>query len=152
MSMKTKTKDSIGDRMKSYEAHETSRRSMKRLPICVRVDGRAFHTFTRGLARPFDEGFSEAMVETCKFLVEQTHAKIGYTQSDEAVSVASVLIYLEPGAAVQSGQAVRESTTAHRLLAQPFILPTVAKVLILIGTGLILRRLLPVIEESKTLV
>lgn len=70
----------------------------------------------------------------------------------DAVSVASVLIYLEPWAAVQSGQAVRESTTAHRLLAQPFILPTVAKVLILIGTGLILRRLLPVIEESKTLV
>ena len=38
------------------------------------------------------------------------------------------------------------------LFAQPFILPTVAKVLILIGTGLLLRRLLPVIEESKTLV
>jgi tRNA(His) 5'-end guanylyltransferase len=81
--MKTKSKDSIGDRMKSYEAHETSRRSMKRLPICVRVDGRAFHTFTRGLDRPFDEGFSKAMIETCKFLVSETHAKIGYTQSDE---------------------------------------------------------------------
>ena len=85
--MKTKNKDSIGDRMKSYEAHETSRRSMKRLPICVRVDGRAFHTFTRGLDRPFDAGFSMAMIETTKFLVEQTHAKIGYTQSDEITLV-----------------------------------------------------------------
>jgi len=85
--MKTKNKDSIGDRMKSYEAHETSRRSMKRLPICVRVDGRAFHTFTRGLARPFDEGFSRAMIETTKFLVQETHAKIGYTQSDEITLV-----------------------------------------------------------------
>jgi len=80
---KSDTKDNLGQRMKSYEAHETSRRSMKRLPICVRVDGRAFHTFTRGLDRPFDEGFAKAMVETTKFLVQETHAKIGYTQSDE---------------------------------------------------------------------
>jgi tRNA(His) guanylyltransferase len=85
--MKTKTKDSIGDRMKGYESHETVRRAMKRLPICVRVDGRAFHTFTRGLDRPFDEGFSRAMVETTKFLVAQTHAKVGYTQSDEITLV-----------------------------------------------------------------
>ncbi len=41
---------------------------------------------------------------------------------------------------------------SNLLFAQPFILPTIAKVLILIGAGLILRRLLPVIEESKTLV
>jgi len=41
---------------------------------------------------------------------------------------------------------------SNLLLAQPFILPTIAKVLILVGTGLLLHRLLPVIEESKTLV
>jgi tRNA(His) guanylyltransferase len=85
--MKTKSKDSIGDRMKGYEAHETLRRSMKRLPICVRIDGRAFHTFTRGLDRPFDEGFAQAMIETTRFLVSETHAKIGYTQSDEITLV-----------------------------------------------------------------
>jgi tRNA(His) 5'-end guanylyltransferase len=85
--VKTKSKDSLGDRMKSYESHETLRRSMKRLPICVRVDGRAFHTFTRGLKRPFDEGFSQVMIETAKFLVGETHAKIGYTQSDEITLV-----------------------------------------------------------------
>ena len=78
---------SLADRMKGYESHETLRRSMKRLPICVRVDGRAFHTFTRGLNRPFDEGFSRAMIETTKFLVAETHAKIGYTQSDEITLV-----------------------------------------------------------------
>lgn len=85
--MKTKSKDSIGERMKGYEAHETLRRAMKRLPICIRVDGRAFHTFTHGLDRPFDEGFSKAMIETTKFLVSETHAKIGYTQSDEITLV-----------------------------------------------------------------
>jgi len=83
----TKTKDSIGERMRSYETHETRRRAMKRLPICVRIDGRAFHTFTRGLARPFDAGFARSMIETTKFLVSETHARIGYTQSDEITLV-----------------------------------------------------------------
>jgi tRNA(His) 5'-end guanylyltransferase len=73
--------------MKGYESHETVRRAMRRLPICVRVDGRAFHTFTRGLDRPFDKGFSGAMIETAKFLVSETHAKIAYTQSDEITLV-----------------------------------------------------------------
>lgn len=73
--------------MKGYEAHETLRRSMQRLPICVRMDGKAFHTFTRKLDRPFDAGFSKAMIETTKYLVEQTNAKVGYTQSDEITLV-----------------------------------------------------------------
>jgi tRNA(His) 5'-end guanylyltransferase len=87
MKTKTKSEESIGERMKGYEAHETLRRSMQRLPICVRMDGRAFHTFTRGLDRPFDAGFAKAMIETTKYLVEETNAKIGYTQSDEITLV-----------------------------------------------------------------
>ncbi len=47
---------------------------------------------------------------------------------------------------------VIESETSRLLFIQPFLLPTVAKVLILVGLGQILRRLLPVIEESKTLI
>jgi tRNA(His) 5'-end guanylyltransferase len=78
-----KTAEDLSTRMKGYEAHETLRRSMRRLPICVRVDGRAFHSFTRGLDRPFDEGFAQAMIQTTRYLVEETQAKIGYTQSDE---------------------------------------------------------------------
>lgn len=85
--MKTNSKDSLGARMKDYESHETVRRAMRQLPICVRVDGRAFHTFTRGLDRPFDEGFSRAMIETAKHLVSETHAKVAYTQSDEITLV-----------------------------------------------------------------
>ncbi len=38
---------------------------------------------TKGLARPFDIRISRAMVETAKFLVAETNAGIGYTQSDE---------------------------------------------------------------------
>ncbi len=47
---------------------------------------------------------------------------------------------------------IGESTSSRLLFMQPFILPTVAKVLILVGLGQILRRILLVIEESKTLV
>ena len=73
---------SLGDRMKWYErryAHQV----MPMLPVLARVDGRAFSKFTEGLARPFDERMSQLMVETTKFLVEETNARCGYTQSDE---------------------------------------------------------------------
>lgn len=73
----------IGDRMKMYEGRETERTLMPGLPICVRLDGRAFHTFTRGLERPFDVRFRELMTETTKALVNETNARVGYTQSDE---------------------------------------------------------------------
>jgi tRNA(His) 5'-end guanylyltransferase len=75
--------DDFGDRMKMYEGIEAKRAFMPGLPICVRIDGRAFHTFTRGMKRPFDTDMANAMIETMKYLVEQTYACIGYTQSDE---------------------------------------------------------------------
>lgn len=75
--------DKLGDRMKMYEQMEAGRKLMPGLPICIRVDGRAFHTFTKGMQRPYDENMSIAMIETMKFLVEQTDACIGYVQSDE---------------------------------------------------------------------
>lgn len=74
--------DDLGDRMKRYEAVE-DRRFDGHLPIYARIDGRAFSRFTRGMERPFDRDMSGAMVATAKALVEKTHARIGYTQSDE---------------------------------------------------------------------
>lgn len=75
--------DNFGDRMKGYEALETERRFMPLLPVYARIDGRCFSSFTHGMRRPFDQAFSRAMVETTKALVYATHARIGYTQSDE---------------------------------------------------------------------
>lgn len=77
------TADTLGDRMKEYEGVEAQRRLMPLLPAMARLDGRAFHTFTKGLERPYDQGFSDLMVETMRYLVENTNALIGYTQSDE---------------------------------------------------------------------
>lgn len=81
--MKRSDFEAMGDRQKAFESQEAGRRLMPGLPILVRLDGRAFHTFTRGLARPFDERLRRAMIETTKTLVNETHACIGYTQSDE---------------------------------------------------------------------
>ena len=73
----------MGDRLKYYEGIEAGRVLIPHLPICVRVDGRAFHTFTRGMERPYDIKMSNSMIETMKYLVEKTDACIGYVQSDE---------------------------------------------------------------------
>lgn len=76
-------KDNLGDRMKLYESAEAGRRLMPLLPVLARVDGRAFHSFTRGMDRPFDATFSACMVDTTAGLVRETGACMGYTQSDE---------------------------------------------------------------------
>lgn len=75
--------DSLGDRCKYYEQAEVDRRAIRGLPLLARLDGRAFHSFTRGLNRPYDTGMSSAMIETTRYLVEKTVASVGYTQSDE---------------------------------------------------------------------
>lgn len=79
--------DSLGDRMKLYEAAETSRMINPDLPIIVRMDGRGFSKWTKGLPRPFDQNLSDAMVKTTLKLVRETGAHIGYTQSDEITLV-----------------------------------------------------------------
>jgi tRNA(His) guanylyltransferase len=74
---------SLAERMKSYESAEAGRRLLPLVPAMARLDGRGFSRFTRDLARPFDERFSRLMIATCRWLVRETHALVGYTQSDE---------------------------------------------------------------------
>lgn len=75
--------DALGDRMKAYEAREAGRRLLPMAPVCARIDGRNFSAFTRGMDRPWDQAMTECMLRTTESLVEETHARIGYTQSDE---------------------------------------------------------------------
>ena len=79
--------DELGDKMKRFEMMEAGRLLMPGLPIVARLDGRAFHTFTRGLERPYDARMSRMMIETTRYLVRKEHADIGYTQSDEITLV-----------------------------------------------------------------
>lgn len=75
--------DDLGDHLKSVEQTEAGRKACKRKPLMARLDGKAFHSFTRGLARPFDVRLSKLMIDTASFLVQQTNAKLGFVQSDE---------------------------------------------------------------------
>jgi len=76
-------KDSLGDRMKSYE-NITRTYLPSRMPIIIRIDGKAFHTFTKGFKKPFDDILMRAMEETAAVLCREIEGvKIAYTQSDE---------------------------------------------------------------------
>ena len=75
--------DSLGDRMKEYEGRNQYY-LQKRIPVCIRVDMRAGHTFTRGFARPFDEVFGNAMVRTMEYCAKNIgNCVFAYCQSDE---------------------------------------------------------------------
>jgi tRNA(His) guanylyltransferase len=90
--MSTSDKTTLGDRMKSYEQPSTSRKAFKGQPLVVRLDGKSFHTFTKGLKRPYDERLSKLMTATMMALVERFQANVGYTQSDEITLVFHVTV------------------------------------------------------------
>lgn len=79
--------DSLGDRMKMYESQTCGIRLIPRIPVIARLDGKRFSKFTKGLKRPYDERLSNLMIETTKYLVKETNANCGYTQSDEITLV-----------------------------------------------------------------
>lgn len=83
----SKQNDSLGDRMKGYEG--ISRNFLtRRVPAIIRLDGKAFHTFTKGMEKPFDSVLTETMQETMKYLCENIQGCVlGYTQSDEITLV-----------------------------------------------------------------
>ena len=76
-------RDELGKRMKKYESVSKTV-LMRRTPVIIRIDGKAFHTFTKGFEKPFDKVLVKTMQETTKYLCENIHGCVfGYTQSDE---------------------------------------------------------------------
>ena len=76
--------DDLGTRMKEYYEAIPKSRLMRRTPVAIRIDGKAFHTYTRGFKKPFDTILIKAMQETTKYLCENIQGCVlGYTQSDE---------------------------------------------------------------------
>jgi len=77
-------KDDLGKRMKEQYEMRTRTWLPRRTYTIIRLDGKAFHTFTKGMNRPYDEGFIRVMDETAKFLCSEIQGcKLGYVQSDE---------------------------------------------------------------------
>ena len=76
--------DELGMRMKAYYEEIPKVKLMRRTPVMIRIDGKAFHSFTRGFKKPFDSVLTKTMQETTKYLCENIQGCVfGYTQSDE---------------------------------------------------------------------
>lgn len=74
----------LGDRMKNNYENISRYYLTRRTPVIIRIDGKAFHTFTRGFKKPFDDILVKTMQETMKYLCENIQGCVlGYTQSDE---------------------------------------------------------------------
>ena len=81
-------KDNLGQRMKTYYEEVSRTKLTRRTPVIIRLDGKAFHTFTRGFKKPFDAIMVKTMQETMKYLCENIQGCVlGYTQSDEITLV-----------------------------------------------------------------
>ena len=81
-------KDALGDRMKHNYEEVTKTRLTRRMPVIIRLDGVAFHTFTKGFNKPYDKVLIKTMQETMKYLCENIQGCVlGYTQSDEITLV-----------------------------------------------------------------
>jgi tRNA(His) 5'-end guanylyltransferase len=77
-------KDPIGDRIKSFYEDRTRFKLTRRTNTVIRVDGKAFKNYTKGLQRPFDQGLMEDMNKTTEYLCQNIQgAKFAYVQSDE---------------------------------------------------------------------
>lgn len=75
--------DSLGDRMKRYES-VPKLFLMRRTPVIIRIDGKAFHTWTRWCEKPFDNVLAMMMADTLEYLIENIQGAVfGFTQSDE---------------------------------------------------------------------
>ena len=76
--------DDLGRRMKEYYEQIPKTKLMRRCPVIIRIDGKAFHSFTKRFKRPFDNVLIESMQQTMKYLCENIQGCVlGYHQSDE---------------------------------------------------------------------
>lgn len=81
-------RDALGDRIKNNYENITRTRLVRRMPVAIRIDGKAFHTWTRGLMKPFDHILMKTMQQTTLELCKHVqNCVLGYTQSDEITLV-----------------------------------------------------------------
>lgn len=77
-------RDALGDRIKENYENRAKTFLTRRVPVIIRLDGKAFHTFTKGMKKPFDDIMVNTMQKTTKYLCENIQGCVfGYTQSDE---------------------------------------------------------------------
>jgi len=83
MKKNNKKSDNLGDRMKKYESVNKSN-LIPKLPTVIRLDGKAFHTYTKQFKKPFDNSLINLMDQTAIYLCSKIQcAKFAFVQSDE---------------------------------------------------------------------
>lgn len=89
----------LNARMKEYYEQITQIKLLRRTPVAIRIDGKSFHSFTKGFNKPFDAILVSSMQETAKKLCENIQgAVLAYTQSDEITIILQDYNYLETDA------------------------------------------------------
>lgn len=81
-------KTALGNRIKNFYEAVPKTFLIRKTPVIIRLDGKAFHSFTRGFKKPFDKILIKTMQETTEYLCENIQGCVlGYTQSDEITLV-----------------------------------------------------------------
>lgn len=76
-------KDSLGDRMKNYE-NVNRNYLMSNSDVIIRIDWKAFSTFTKWLDKPFDDTLISTMQNVVRMMAKEISGfKLAYLQSDE---------------------------------------------------------------------
>lgn len=92
-------KDNLGNRMKENYENRAKTKLLRRTPVIIRLDGKAFHTFTKEFNKPFDEILTLTMQKTMLALCKLIQGCVlGYTQSDEITLVLTDYTKLETSA------------------------------------------------------
>lgn len=107
----SKKYDSLGDRMKGYE--NIARNYLtRRIPTIIRVDGKAFHTFTRGMEKPFDRILMTTMQNTMKYLCENIQGCVfGYNLLIETARISKHCVLSDTRNAGYEYSVFRNNTT-----------------------------------------
>lgn len=109
----------LGNRIKENYEKRNRHFLIRRMPVIIRVDGRAFHTFTRvGFSKPFDSGLIATMVSAASDVFRQAQGcKCAYIQSDEASFLLTDYDTLNTEAWFGYNQSKLESITASIMTA-----------------------------------
>lgn len=110
--------DSLGDRMKRNYEDRARHYLIRRMPVVVRLDGKAFHTLTRGCTKPFDAAFADAMLDASLAVFDEAQGcKAAYIQSDEASFLLSDFDTLQTDAWFDNNKSKIESIAASCMTA-----------------------------------
>lgn len=98
----------LGELMKTHE-HAWRRRVQPTDYVLLRLDGKAFHSYTKGLAKPFDSLLMAAMDRTLVTLCEQVQSvRMGYVESDEISLLLTAFRDVEPSDSNPAGRQTGE--------------------------------------------